>query len=248
MLILNELVPIEQIKVIILRYEIGDLVNIDRDERGTVNTNYSIEVEREGKRKKYFFRRYKQSIKKAEIEFEHSIIQHLFSKGITFTARLFATREGNSYLIKPDPGATEPSFSALFEYLPGEDLYTWINPCCTRAEFRSSAAVLAQFHRAVADLKPADSRAEPKIVEPGNLKFAKETVVGLLDFDWSKIEIRAFDCALALWYFFTDWDAKNDGRFRLDGASEFLSVYQANLGEGEGLLPLSESEVAMMPV
>ena len=36
---------------------------------------------------------------------------------------------------------------------------------------------------------------------PGNLKFQNNAITGLFDFDWSKVDVRCFDVALAIIYF-----------------------------------------------
>ena len=82
---------------------------------------------------------------------------------------------------------------------------------------------------------------------PGNLKFTDEQVTALFDFDWSKVDLRLFDVALALWYFCTSWQGPEDGRFRLDWASTFLHAYQGYL-EKPGAGPLSPDEVRYLPI
>jgi hypothetical protein len=68
-----------------------------------------------------------------------------------------------------------------------------------------------------------------------------------LDFDWSKIDLRIFDFALAIWYFFSDWEEPNDGRLRMNEASDFVAVYQNTLSS-EGILnPLSIKELELLP-
>jgi homoserine kinase type II len=64
---------------------------------------------------------------------------------------------------------------------------------------------------------------------PGNLKFEGESVTGLYDFDWSKMDARSFDLGLALTYFCTPWDGPEDGQFDLRKAAAFLTSYQRTL-------------------
>jgi homoserine kinase type II len=82
---------------------------------------------------------------------------------------------------------------------------------------------------------------------PGNLKFKGSQVVGLFDFDWSKIDYRCFDVALALFYFFCSWDGQQDGVLRLDEVKLFLNTYQKSLTESAGPGPLSSTELECMP-
>ncbi|MDD2695724.1 MAG: phosphotransferase [Anaerolineales bacterium] len=298
-----------QLVRVIERYDIGELLTYLRDERGFVNTSFTIQTLQGGKRQKYFFRRYKRGIKEEEIRFEHSVIQRLAAQGPGLVAKVVEARDGATFVTQPaeDAGGA-PVYYAIFTFLEGEDKYTWIAPRCTIREIQSSARVLADFHRAVANWSPQGRRAEPKIGEllslithnveqlhqnpkgqaydalldqnlllinaeiervqeafralapsalpqlvihcdyhPGNLKFQDEQVVGLFDFDWSKVDYRLFDVALALFYFFTDWSPERDGALRLDEVKLFLEIYQEVLAGGAGLEPLSPEEVRWLP-
>jgi homoserine kinase type II len=82
---------------------------------------------------------------------------------------------------------------------------------------------------------------------PGNLVFDGEEICGLVDFDWSKIDLRAFDVALALWYFCTSWGDIQDGEFRIGDARPFLVAYQHSLPSGSRLPPLSATELGFLP-
>ena len=65
---------------------------------------------------------------------------------------------------------------------------------------------------------------------PGNLKFENGRGVGLFDFDWSKIDYRVFDLALALFYFTAQWRGQGAGCLRLDPFRLFLRVYRETCG------------------
>lgn len=214
----------------------------------------------------HFLRRYKATTREAEILFEHSLIQHLSQFPELPVAKLEVTREGKTYLIEPcQHSISSPTFFAIFDFLSGEDRYTWINPHCSEAELRNAAAHLARYHQAVWTFQPLGKREEPgmrgllplistnllaylekplpaelqnpigehltflqeKIAHlqqafsfpkterlprliihhdyhPGNLRFAGDEIVGLFDFDWAKLDWRALDVALALFYFTTE--------------------------------------------
>ena len=83
---------------------------------------------------------------------------------------------------------------------------------------------------------------------PGNLKFEGEDIVGLFDFDWSKVDLRSFDVALALWYFFADWRGDRDGVLRVDEASIYMQEYQSALQNFPNLDPLSQDELDHFPM
>jgi homoserine kinase type II len=293
-----------EIEEILSHYDLGRLAGLERNERGFVNTSFAIETVSGAGQGKYFLRKYKRGIREEEIQFEHSLIDHLVAEKSPPVARLHRTRAGKTYLQRFEgPGDQEGSFYAIFDFLPGEDRYTWVGPNCPDVELGESAAVLAQFHDAASRLKPEGRRVEPKILEllpviaqnaasclqkskntlfdaclienlpqlrqnlaetmarlaraeaqslpevivhcdfhPGNLKFEAGHVVGLFDFDWSKVDKRCFDVGLALWYFCASWEGERDGELRLGQLRTFLGAYQEALRGRPGLGPLSAVE------
>lgn len=82
---------------------------------------------------------------------------------------------------------------------------------------------------------------------PGNLKFHGSRVIGLLDFDWSQQDLRAFDVGLALGYFCTSWKQQEDGRLRTGRIRQFLDAYQQEAAGAAGLGPLNALELAHLP-
>jgi homoserine kinase type II len=245
-----------------------------------------------------------------ELKFEHSIIHHLLENKFDLVAQIYATKEGNSYVKRPMAGNEDGkwTFFAIFEFLKGEDRFTWINPICNSAEIKSAASVLARYHAAIHGFTPQGRREEAKISEllpkieenlltllalgkgtpfdeyiqenlslilslnertltalreqrndelvelvihcdyhPGNLKFEGDQVVGLFDFDWTKIDARCFDVALALKYFFSNWQAGIDGSLRLEDIALFLQAYQMTLDQAQRLKGLSTAELSLLP-
>jgi homoserine kinase type II len=299
-----------EIRDILANYDLGELVSIERDELGYVNTSHKIETLIEGERKKYFFRRYKMGIQETEIQFEHSVINHLLDKDFSLVAKVLSTRQGVTYYkYFTDEKGRYPIFYAIFEFLRGEDKYNCVDPHPSLLEMMNSAVVQAEFHHAVVDLVPNGQRFEPKILDlvpqitakihhnlksskgtifdhylreneelihescdeaeqyfaaleplkwneilihcdyhPGNLKFDGEEVVGLFDFDWSKIDLRSFDVALAIWYFFANWHGDQDGVLRIDEARIYLQEYQSTLSKLHALDPLDNYELQHFPM
>lgn len=296
-----------ELNSILAHYNLGDLVWYERDVRGTVNTSFAIETVKEGQRKRYFLRRYKSAVRPQELLFEHSIISHLKSHQFEIVAGVIPTRDGETFVHRKSQEEPDGVYYAIFDFLPGEDRYTWIKPSCTDSEIVSSAEVLATFHKILFGFTPQGSRAEPEIMEllpiiegrinqclairkedafmdyfrqkapvykeslrktldalksglspacarliihcdfhPGNLKFQGGKAVGLFDLDWSKLDYRLFDVALALYYFFVCWAAEPDGVLRLDDLRLFLESYQGTLAGGEGLHPLSSVELSLL--
>lgn len=298
--------PSTELRAVLAHYDLGSLVAWQRDRRGTVNVSYVTEIERAGHRKRYFLRRYAQGIREEEIRFEHGLIQHLANHGTCPVAQVHSTRSGATYFRRVDDEGVA-SFYAVFDFLPGEDRYTWVGPRCSRGELRRAGALLAEFHRTASTFTPEGRRLEPKILEllaviedawcaapsksrgttfdrevqahlevvrrsivetravlqqaapalpeciihcdyhPGNLRFEGPEISGLADFDWSKQDLRAFDVALAVWYFCVSWEGRADGRLRLAAAETFLRAYQSHLQSHPALAPLSAEEVRALP-
>lgn len=299
----NELIEILKI------YDLGELVDFQRDERGYVNTSFFIRTRQFGRIHKYFFRRYKKGIREEELQYEHSIIQHLIKHGFNLVANLLKTKKGDTYIAVSSTNLkSDAIYYAIFEFLYGEDRYTWIAPKCTLSEINNAAVVLAEFHSKINGFTPLGERYEPKIKDmkdllinnlyqctrlrkndeieqfwlentpvvvdeiervyklldvhyyaqliqlvnhcdyhPGNLKFENEHVVGLFDFDWSKVDVRIFDVALALFYFFTCWEGEFNGELRLDDVALFLNTYQDSLVSSNKLSVISKIETKILP-
>ncbi len=154
--------PATELKAVLACYDLGGLRESEKDERGTVNTSYVIDLQKDGVPGRYFLRRYKPGIGREEIVFEHALIDHLTARGTCPLARVHRARDGASFIQLDVAGS---AYYAIFDYLPGEDRYTWVNPRCTVSELRAAGALLAQFHSDVATLRAPGRRAEAKIVD-----------------------------------------------------------------------------------
>ena len=293
-------------------YEIGELKEFKRLDRGYVNTSYEIKTERDRQENRYFLRQYKKGIREEEVKFEHSIINHLVKKKFELVAKIVGTKDQRTYVRQfeddDEEDKKENVFYAVFSFLPGEDRYTWDNPSCRDDELESAATVLAQYHDTVFNFNPEGRRHDPRIIDllpqmvglihncarragktrfdayflaslnsivsaidrtkisitkreyqeiihlpihcdyhPGNLKFQDQKVTGLFDFDWSKIDARCFDVALAITYFCSAWEGRDTGNLLLGKTALFLSSYQKNLPGPEGLAPLEDTELELLP-
>ncbi len=169
--------PTNELKDILSQYDLGELLDYEKDVRGTVNTSYTIEMGTPGGRKRYFLRRYKGWIKEEELIFEHSVITHLKQNGFDLVAGVLKTRDGRTYIRREHD--EEAAFYAIFEFLRGEDKYTWIDPVCEASEIVSAAETLAKFHMAMAGWKARGKRQEPRIIEllqtiPGRISAGLE--------------------------------------------------------------------------
>ena len=101
-------------------------------------------------------------------------------------------------------------------------------------------------------LAEREARALPQTIihcdyHPGNLKFRGSEITGVFDFDWSKVDLRSFDVALALWYFFVSWDEGHDGELRTSDVALYIAGYQSALRGQPGLPRLSQAEGRYLP-
>ena len=284
-------------------YDLGRVQEVYEIFGGYINRSYGLVIQRDGIQKNYFLRKYKPGIAEPEINFEHALIAHCAARGFTVAARVIASPQGATY-IKP---ANSKSFFAVYEFLEGEDKYTWNNPTRNDEEFVSASKMLATFHTAAIGFDPGKlQRAQPPIRDllptlsagfkkyaktgrnskfnssfsghlknilksidhsriteadasrmplcpihcdfhPGNLKYENNRVVGIFDFDWSKIDLRLFDVCMAVDYFCCSWDEKDDGDLRLGKTALFLNAYQDQLRQTDGIKPLNTVEIKNLP-
>jgi homoserine kinase type II len=157
---------LSELEEILCQYDLGLPMGSELNDRGFVNTSYAITTTADGEQKTYFLRKYKPGTQEDELIFEHSLIRHLSEKKLCPVAGVLPTRKGKTYLKRYDEcEGPEPRYYAIFDFLPGEDRYTWINPHCTPTEIQNSAANLARFHSSLVDLEPQGQRLEAKILE-----------------------------------------------------------------------------------
>jgi len=284
-------------------YDIGTVTAVNEIFGGFNNRSFGIETFKDGCARTYFLRKYNLGVATEEIRFEHALISHAIKNGFKIAAGVVVNARGETF-VKP---ANSRSMFAIYEYLDGEDKYTWDNPTLSDAEFQGAGRVLATFHNAVHDFNPAGlQRSEPPILalwpllaeklagfarrkkagklqayyeahlpsvldmiarnsfdptdaqglpvipihcdyHPGNLKWTDEQVVGIFDFDWSKMDLRLFDVAMAAIYFCSRWDDDRDGEFRSAKYEFFLGAYQQQLRRSAGLESLTPAEHKLLP-
>jgi homoserine kinase type II len=156
---------VAELRRVLEHYDLGELVEYEKNDRGFVNTAYAICTVAAGERRRYFLRKYKPGIQEEELIFEHSLIEHVAAAGSP-VARIHHTRSGKSYLqVLDEADGASSVYYTVFDYLPGEDQFTWINPVLTEQQLAASARVLAQFHIDAAGFTPLGRRLEPKILE-----------------------------------------------------------------------------------
>jgi homoserine kinase type II len=150
------------VEVVETYYDIGKVVDAYEIFGGYVNRSFGVIVERDNVQKYYFLRKYKLGRSDEEIMFEHALITHSISHGLTICAGLVFTKNRSTYV---KPTISKNKF-AIYRYLEGEDKYSWDNPIMEDEEYAGSAEVLAKFHYSTASFDPRGlQRAEPKILE-----------------------------------------------------------------------------------
>ena len=123
-----------ELKEVLSHYDLGVLVGLERDQRGTVDTSFFIDTLKDGERRRFFLRRYKHGVRREEILFAHALISHIARHGSCPVARVHPTRQGTTFLRRAEhEGHTAGAFYAIFDLLAGEDRYTWVGPRCTLA-------------------------------------------------------------------------------------------------------------------
>lgn len=284
-------------------YDIGSVTEVKEIFGGFTNRSFRIQVCTEGGNKTYLVRKYKENRAVEEILFEHALVNHTIQNGLAIGAGIIKNRQGLTYVQPPNSNR----IFAIYEYLEGEDKYTWNTHDLSDTEYQNAARVLALFHNAVRNFDPMGlQRKEPPILKlwptfpekfkklarqnragklfpyfreelpaildinttnhfgiaeaagmlvipthydyhPGNLKWAGEEVVGVFDFDWTKIDLRLFDLCMALIYFCSSWAGSSDGELRMDKSGIFLRSYQHRLKELNGLELVSPAEGEAFP-
>ena len=142
-------------------YDIGTVTAVYEIYGGYTNRSFSIDVLKKGSAQAYFMRQYKPGVAAGDIRFEHGLIRHAIQKGFTMAADIVPSARGETFVRPVNSG----SMFAIFEYLNGEDKYTWDDPDLSAAEFQSAGRVLAAFHNAAHDFNPGGlQRMEPPIL------------------------------------------------------------------------------------
>lgn len=149
-------------------YNLGKITDVYEIFGGYVNRSFGVYTEKDGEKYCYFVRLYKPGITENEIELEHSLIDFSIANGLDMAAGLIRANNQKTYVkISEDiDGKAVKRFFAVYDFLPGEDKYTWDNPNLNDEEYASAAMVLATLHNAARNFDPRGrKRAEPKIME-----------------------------------------------------------------------------------
>lgn len=158
----NSFLREQVIEVVEGHYDLGVVKEAYEVFGGYTNRSFKVVLEKNGNLRDFFVRKYKLGITENEVLFEHAMINHTRKNGFDLAAALIESREGTTFI---NPEISRNKF-AIYEFLPGEDKYSWDNPLMEDSEYRSAGEVLAGFHCAAKDFDPKNlSRVEPEITE-----------------------------------------------------------------------------------
>jgi len=180
-------------------YDLGKVIEVYEIFGGYVNRSFGAIIEKDGVQKPYFVRRYKRGITDNEVMFEHKLIDFSIANGLPMGAGLYRTKNKTTF-VKMSSGETL-DYYAIYQFLPGEDKYTWDNPNSNDLETASSAEVLAIFHNASRKFDPQGTeRVEPKIMEflPTRIAVYTECAQKDLDTKYHKYYLKNVDDILAV--------------------------------------------------
>ena len=161
-----------QIKEVVEKfYDLGNVIEVYEIFGGYVNRSFGVICEKDGQRKDYFVRKYKAKFNTEanpdDILYEHLLINYCKEHGLKEAAFVYPSNNGStmvSLVDQDETGKDLKRYFAVYDYLPGEDKYTWINNENTPTEFRHLGALQARFHNFGRDFNPGKlAKAEPKI-------------------------------------------------------------------------------------
>jgi len=155
-------------RIIESEYDLGRVKRIKKILGGYCNKGYALWLQTENQVDQYFLRWYNPNIDEKEIRFEHALLIHLQTNGFDLAAKIIACRNKTTLVQTPVPEdhASGKALWALFEFLEGEDKYTWTQTNLSDKEFISAAEILAQLHHSGHGFKKPSGtdRVQPPIM------------------------------------------------------------------------------------
>ncbi len=161
-----------QIKEVVEQnYDLGEVKEVYEIFGGYVNRSFGVICEKDGKRNDYFVRKYKAKFNSEanpdDILYEHNLINYCLEHGLKEAAKVYVSKNGTtmvSLVDQDETGKDLKRYFAVYDYLEGEDRYTWINNENSPDEFRNLGALQARFHNFGREFNPGKlAKAEPKI-------------------------------------------------------------------------------------
>jgi len=292
-------------------YGLGEVLSVEELEGGYINRSFVVLAKRAAIQCKYMVRRYNPANTEDDIQFEHALVSHLRENGFSLAAGVIPKRNGGTYATErlTVEGETANRFWAVFEFLPGEIRYTFMDTDLSEEELTSAADTLARLHQAGSGFSTPSGvcRRQPKVMDflptfrqayaaytkeagntlfdqcfldhrdeildmvdqsripdadldgmpqlpihgdyhQGNLTYERLQVIGVFDFDWSRVDLRLFDLGQSLVYFCACWDGQEAGSIDFDKYVLFLRSYNKGCKPTATPGPLNETEQANMPL
>ena len=150
-------------------YNLGKLTRIKEVLGGYCHKSYALWIAVDNRIQRYFLRLYNPNVIETEILFEHALLNHLKSNGFTLAAGIVPCRNKDTlvHTLSPENHQGRSALWALFEFLGGENKYSWTNTDLTDKEFTSAAEILAHLHHCGHGFKkpPGADRVQPRIME-----------------------------------------------------------------------------------
>ncbi|UQZ90772.1 homoserine kinase [Deltaproteobacteria bacterium Smac51] len=162
----NQVLRNQVVDLVENHYDLGTVQEVYEVFGGYTNRSFGIICEKDGARGEYFVRKYKAAAIDEDVELEHKLINYAISQGFKEAARIYINKEGTTFVKIKEiiGGKPKTRIFAVYEYLGGEDKYTWIDNECTPTELKNLGALLARLHNSTCDFKPqAVTKAEPRI-------------------------------------------------------------------------------------
>jgi homoserine kinase type II len=150
-------------------YDLGEVVSVGELHGGFVNRSFVVHVEKDNVQCKYMVREYNLETAEDCMQFEHALISHLTKDGFSLVGDVIPKKDGGTYAEEQQivEGRIVIRFWAVFEFLKGEDRYTFMDTNLSKEELTGAADALARLHHAGRDFcGPSGAKpARPKIMD-----------------------------------------------------------------------------------
>lgn len=162
----NQVLRNQVVDLVENHYDLGRVQDVYEVFGGYTNRSFGVICDRDGQKGEYFVRKYKAAALDEDVALEHQLINYAISQGFREAASIFVNKDGTTFVKIKEiiDGKYKSRIFAVYEYLGGEDKYTWIDNECTPLELRNLGALLARLHNSTRDFNPGPiAKAEPKI-------------------------------------------------------------------------------------
>jgi homoserine kinase type II len=153
-------------------YDLGKVVGLFEIFGGYTSRAFKIIMEKSGRQKNWFFRKYIKSKPESEVLFEHDLLLYAKNNGFLRGAAPIQTKEGKTYVsVTQGEGDYElQHYFTVYESLQGREPYDWVRNEMPRESYIGIAEIVAEFHNAVCAFDNKNRGG----TEPPILEFVKE--------------------------------------------------------------------------